>query len=302
MILLDGKKLSERIIAQIEEEIGYLKEKSGAVPGLAVIKVGDDPASAAYVAGKKKAAQKCGISSTVYQFPASISRQELLQEINRLNQQEETDAILLQLPLPAHLDSFEFMAAISWQKDADCFHPENFGRIIYQKAEIFPCTPAGVIKLLEHYEIKLRSRRVAIVGRSVIVGKPLALMMINADATVTVCHSKTADLKEILHQSDIVVAALGKPAFLKAEMFRQDAVLVDVGINQISTESDFQQLADPSRKDEFLRKGYLLVGDIHYQAYEKSSYYTPVPGGVGPLTVAMLLYNTLQLFKRRRSL
>lgn len=271
--ILDGKKLSAEIRASIKEETALLREK-GIVPGLAVILVGDDPASRVYVGQKEKGCLEAGFASFLHRLPASTTREELLGLIDGLNGDASVHGILVQLPLPPQIDPDTVLAAIRPEKDVDGFHPVNIGRLVAGLPSCEPCTPKGILRLLKSTGIPLAGKEAVVIGRSNIVGKPVALMLLAESATVTVCHSRTKDLAEHLRRADILVAAVGKPRFVTADMVKEGAVVVDVGINR-------------------LEEG--LVGDVDYgPVSEKASWVTPVPGGVGPMTIAMLLENTLE--------
>ncbi|QIR35506.1 bifunctional methylenetetrahydrofolate dehydrogenase/methenyltetrahydrofolate cyclohydrolase FolD [Tolypothrix sp. PCC 7910] len=281
--LLDGKTLAEKIQHNLLERIAELQPKIGRPPGLAVLMVGDNPASAAYVRNKEKACAKVGIASFGKHFPTETTQAELEDAIASLNQDEQVDGILVQLPLPPHLDSIRLLHQIEPDKDADGLHPVNLGRLVRQEAGLRSCTPAGVMRLLEEYKISLPGKQVVVVGRSILVGKPMALMLLDADATVTVAHSMTKDLKAVTENADIIISAVGIPGLITGEMVKPGAVVVDVGINRVT---------DASGKSR-------LVGDVHWESTAGvAEFITPVPGGVGPMTVAMLLQNTFASYLR----
>ncbi len=283
-IILDGKKLSETINSEIAEEVKKLADSSKAVPGLAVIIVGDNPASKVYVASKKKACAKAGIFSLEVALDKNITQEKLIEEIQKLNNDDRINGILLQLPLPKHLDEHVALEAISPEKDVDGFHPTNVGKLYIGLDTFIPCTPKGVIEILKRYNISISGKNAVVIGRSNIVGKPVAALLMKENATVTIAHSKTQNLPELVKNSDIVVSAIGKPNFVKGEWIKEGAVVIDVGINSVD---------DPSSP-----KGYKLVGDVEFEeASKRASYITPVPGGVGPMTIAMLLSNTLKARK-----
>ena len=283
-IILDGKKLSETINSEIAEEVKKLSDSSKAVPGLAVIIVGDNPASKVYVASKKKACAKAGIFSLEVDLDKDITQEKLIEEIKKLNSDNRINGILLQLPLPKHLDEHAALEAISPEKDVDGFHPINVGKLYIGLDTFVPCTPKGIIEILKRYNISISGKNAVVVGRSNIVGKPIAALLMKENATVTIAHSKTQNLPELVKNSDIVVSAIGKPYFIKGEWIKEGAVVIDVGINSVD---------DPSSP-----KGYRLVGDVEFEeASKRASYITPVPGGVGPMTIAMLLSNTLKARK-----
>jgi methylenetetrahydrofolate dehydrogenase (NADP+)/methenyltetrahydrofolate cyclohydrolase len=288
-ILLDGKRLSREIQREIREEV----EKLERAPTLALVQVGDDPASSVYVRSKVKACENCGILSDYRHLSAEVSREELLDTLAELNEDDRVDGILLQLPLPPHLDADEAIQRIDPRKDVDGFHPENLGRLASGRPRFVPCTPLGIREMLRRYRVPIEGRRVVVLGRSVIVGRPLALLLSlkgeGGDATVTICHSRTRDLPGITREADILVAAMGRPAFVGAEMVKEGAVVVDVGINRVP--------------DDTRPKGYRLVGDVDFDAVRpKASAITPVPGGVGPMTVAMLMANTLRAHRMRHGM
>ena len=271
--ILDGKKMSAEIREAIKEKVVLLKEK-GIVPGLAVILVGDNPASKVYVGQKEKGCLEAGFASFLHRLPETTSQEELLALIDKLNADKTVHGILVQLPLPRQIDPDTVLAAIRPEKDVDGFHPVNIGRLVAGLPASEPCTPKGILRLLKSTGIPLAGKEAVVIGRSNIVGKPVALMLLAESATVTICHSKTADLAEHARRADILVAAIGKPRFVTADMVKEGAVVIDVGINR-------------------LEEG--LVGDVDYEPVaEKASWITPVPGGVGPMTIAMLLENTLE--------
>lgn len=279
--LLNGKALAQKIQSELKERITTLQTKIGRPPGLAVLMVGDNPASAVYVRNKEKACQKVGIASLGHHFPSDTTQTELEQAIQDLNQDSRVDGILVQLPLPNHLDSIALLHKIHPDKDVDGLHPVNLGKLVRSEPGLRSCTPAGVMRLLAEYDIALAGKQAVVIGRSILVGKPLALMLLAQNATVTIAHSQTQDLKSVCRQADILVAAVGKPEMITADMIKPGAVAIDVGINRI------ENTEGKSR----------LVGDIAFDSVAKiASYITPVPGGVGPMTVAMLLSNTVRSY------
>ncbi len=283
--ILDGKALAQKIYAQLAEQIQSLEAEIGRPPGLAVLMVGDNPASAAYVRNKERACQKIGIASFGKHFPAETSFDELEQAIQSLNQDERVDGILVQLPLPGNLDSVALLHAIAPDKDADGLHPVNLGRLMRGEPGLRSCTPAGVMRLLQEYEIALKGKQAVILGRSILVGKPMALMLLEADATVTIAHSRSQNLPDITRSADILIAAVGRPNLVTPEMVKEGAVVVDVGINRVTDD------AGNSR----------LVGDVQFEGVKSlASSITPVPGGIGPMTVAMLLQNTVWSYSQQR--
>lgn len=297
--ILDGKKIAGEIQEKIKNEISQLKNQTGKTPGLTVIIVGENPASQAYVRKKHKIAQKLGINSHIIELKAKIPAQDLIDQIRALNQDPIVQAILIQLPLPENHNTWEILNHLDPKKDVDCFLPVNLGNILLNRAEIFPCTPSGVMQMLDYYRIDLSGLNAIMVGRSFIVGKPLASMLTNRNATVTLCHSKTKNLPGLVKQADLVVAAIGKPGFITADMIKKGAILIDVGQNFLYRQHEVLEFCVESQQQKFKKKGYGIAGDIHIKAYPKASYFTPVPGGVGPMTVAMLMVNTLKLFKRQ---
>ena len=282
--LLDGKALAAKIYNEMTIEVAALTVQYGRPPGLAVLMVGDNPASAAYVGNKEKACKRVGITSFGTHFPAQATQDELLRTIQDLNQDDRVDGILVQLPLPPHLDSVALLLAIDPRKDADGLHPENLGRLVRGDEGLRSCTPAGVMKLLEEYEIAIAGKHVVVIGRSILVGKPQALMLLEKDATVTIAHSKSKNLTAIARGADILVAAVGRVNLVTAEMVKPGAVVIDVGMNRITL---------PDGKSR-------LVGDVDFEAVKAiASFITPVPGGVGQMTVAMLLCNTVISYRKR---
>ncbi len=298
MAILDGKPVAEKIQQEVELEIQRLKSEHGLVPGLAVIMAGDDPASRSYVQSKSKLADKLGIRSELVKLGDSATAEEIIDVIEARNSDPAVHAILVQMPLPAGLDPWRVIDRIAPEKDVDGFHPFNQGLIQQNRGRIFPCTPLGVMRILDHFGIDPAGMDVAVVGRSFLVGKPMAAMLANRNATVTLCHSRTVGLAGVLREAGLVVAAIGKPGFITADMIRPGAVLIDVGINHIEKEDDFKKYCPHSKYEVFKKRGSVITGDIHYQAFAKAAHYTPVPGGVGLLTVTMLMHNTVELCKR----
>lgn len=290
--IIDGKQIAADIRAELKDEVAGLK-KRGIVPGLGVILVGDDPASKSYVTSKERACEEMGIFSDDNRLPAGTSRAELMALVRRMNGDPKINGILVQLPLPRHLNESEVLLAIDPAKDVDGFHPVNVGKMVVGEKAYLPCTPHGVVQLLLRSGVKLDGAHVVIAGRSNIVGKPLANMLIQksptGNATVTVCHTRTRDLAHFTRQADIVIAAAGRPNTITADMVRDGVVVVDVGVNRVE---------DPTKK-----QGFRLVGDVDFDAVkEKASLITPVPGGVGPMTITMLLYNTVESARRAAGL
>ncbi|AFZ35244.1 5,10-methylenetetrahydrofolate dehydrogenase (NADP+) [Stanieria cyanosphaera PCC 7437] len=281
--ILDGKALAQKIQLQLQNQVRSLQTKIGRPPGLAVLMVGDNPASAVYVRNKEKSCHKVGIASLGKHFPENTSQAELEQVIQQLNQDERVDGILVQLPLPKHLDAVSLLHTIAPHKDADGLHPVNLGHLVRSETGLRSCTPAGVMKLLQEYQIPLAGKKAVVVGRSILVGKPLALMLLEENATVTIAHSRTQDLVGVCREADLLIAAVGKPQLITAAMVKPGAVVIDVGINRVEDEQGKSQ----------------LVGDVDFEAVaEVAQYITPVPGGIGPMTVAMLLQNTVTSYSR----
>lgn len=283
--ILKGKELAKQIRTELKTRIETLQPKIGRPPGLAVLMVGDNPASAVYVRNKERACKKIGIALLGKHFPVQTSQEELMNAIQTLNEDERVDGILLQLPLPEHLDSIPLLHAIHPDKDADGLHPLNLGHLLRNEEGLRSCTPLGVMRLLEEYEIELQGKNVVVVGCSILVGKPLALMLLSKNATVTSTHIFTVDLPSFTRNADIVITAAGSPNLLTREMVKPGVIVVDIGINRI-----FDRETGKSR----------LVGDVDFEnVQEVAEYITPVPGGVGPMTVAMLLHNTVQSYAKK---
>ncbi len=280
MKILEGKKIANKIETALKSEVLAWKKK-GIVPGLAVILVGNDPASQLYVQHKETVSQKLGFYSEVYRLKTDTAEEEIINLIRKLNNKEAIHGILIQLPLPSQINTTKVIKSLNPQKDVDCFHPQNVGRLVISDGYFFPCTPMGIVELFKQYRIKIVGQEIVIVGASNIVGKPLALMLLNLGATVTICHDKTKNLKAKCLQADILISATGQAGLIKADMVKQGAVVVDVGMNR--------------EKDGKVR------GDVEFPAVSlKASAITPVPGGVGPMTIAMLMKNTLKAVKQSR--
>jgi len=303
-VWLAGKPLAEKIKAEVAAKAEAYKEKTGRVPGLAAVLVGDNKASQVYVRTKERTSQQLGLASRVLKLPAGIGLPELEERIRELNRDDDIDGILVQLPLPGHLNPWDVVSAIDPRKDVDGIHPVTLGRLVQNQDVFKTCTPLGVLELLKDFGVQPEGRDVAVIGRSLIVGKPLSVMLTNENATVTVCHSKTKDLAGVVSRADIVVAAMGRPAFVTPEFVKEGAVVIDVGINSVSDAGLVGELFgdDPARKKDLAEKGYTLVGDVHPAVIRKAAALTPVPGGVGPLTVAALMKNTLEAFRRLKGL
>jgi len=303
-LVLDGIAIAGQIKSELAAEVAAARAK-GYVPGLAVILVGEVPASQIYVRSKVKTCGELGIYSEMHTPPASVTTEELLELVASLNVREDIDGILIQLPLPAHVDTSRLLEAVTPEKDVDGFHPVNAGRLLSGtplEDILAPCTPAGIMEILRRSKIPVRGKRAVVIGRSNIVGKPAAAMLINASATVTVCHSQTSDLATITREADIVVAAIGKAGFVSAEMVKPGATIIDVGMNPISTEAELEKFfpGNAVRRAAFEKRGSTLMGDVDPAAFAISGAYTPVPGGVGALTIAMLMANTVKAARLRR--
>ena len=301
-IWLEGKTLAKTERQKVKEEIAELKKNRDEVPGLAAILVGENKASQIYVGTKERSCEKLGLHSEVLRYSESIKSSELKAHIADLNSRKDIDGILVQEPLPSHLNAHDITTVIRPEKDVDGFHPYNLGNILRNEPGIRPCTPLGIMRLLASANIGIEGKDVVIIGRSYIVGKPLAAMMTNAHGTVTTCHSRTKNLAGVAARADILVAAMGRGAFVTPDFVKEGAVVVDVGINQVTDIAQAKELfGDNEKREKQLEiKGYTLVGDVHPSVINKASYLTPVPKGVGPLTVAMLMRNTLEAFKTLR--
>ena len=287
MIIIDGKKIAAEIREELKDDIAKLKTKSEIIPGLVAILVGNDPASESYVKGKGKACEAIGMRSKTEKFSSDISEAKLLEIISKYNSDKNFNGILVQLPLPKHINEEKIIQSIVPEKDVDGFHPISVGNLVIGNDTYLPCTPAGIQELLLRYKINIKGKHVVVVGRSNIVGKPIANILLqkkeNANAVVTICHSAAENISYFTKQADILIAAIGKPNFIKAEMVNDGAVVIDVGINRMN--------------DSTSPKGYRIVGDVDFdEVSKKASFITPVPGGVGPMTIAMLLKNTYKAF------
>jgi methylenetetrahydrofolate dehydrogenase (NADP+)/methenyltetrahydrofolate cyclohydrolase len=279
-IIISGKELAEKRRAQMKEEVSHFEEKYGRIPHLAVVLVGEDPGSVSYVKGKEKACIEIGIKNTTIRKPDTISQEELLNIVNELNQDDSVDGILVQLPLPKHMDSDFIINAIIPQKDVDGFHPVNVASLYLKQKGIVSCTPKGIMEILDYAHIEIEGKRAVVIGRSNIVGMPVSKLLLDRNATVTICHSRTKNLSEVTKEADILIAALGKPLFVKEDMVKEGAVVIDVGVNRD------------------LETGK-LCGDVDFlHVKEKASYITKVPGGVGPMTITCLMENTIECFLR----
>jgi len=290
--LIDGKKISNDIKSELEIKVQKLIERSEQVPGLVVIIVGHNPASQVYVNSKRRACEKIGMKSIVEELPENTSEEKLLDLIYKYNDDDSFHGILVQLPLPKHIDEDKIIDSINPNKDVDGFHPVNLGNLVIGKDTYYPCTPNGIVELLKRYEIETSGKHVVVVGRSNIVGKPIANMLLqkkeNANSIVTICHSAAEDLSYYTKQADILIAAIGRPNFITEDMVKDDVVVIDVGINRV--------------EDASKERGYRIVGDVDFEnVSNKSSFITPVPGGVGPMTIAMLLTNTYTSYLRTKN-
>jgi len=299
---LEGATLANKIKGEVKEEASYYLKEKKLTPFLVGILVGEHRASKIYLRTKKRTCEELGLRSEILTFPEDIEASSLKAEIESLGRREDVDGILVQLPLPPGFSAQEMITAIPPEKDVDGFHPFNLGNLLMNQKGLRPCTPLGIMELLKSKDISIEGKRVVIVGRSLIVGKPLAAMMTNENGTVTICHTKTKDLSKVTSEADILVAAIGRGALVTSEFVKPGAVVVDVGMNQLSDASKLEELfgKDERREKDLQEKGYTLIGDVDPRVFSKAEYLTPVPGGVGPLTVAMLMRNTLEAFKRRR--
>lgn len=291
MTLLDGKKTSNDIKDEITKQVAKMKERGEKSPHLAAIIVGNDGASLTYVASKVKSCERVGFESTLIKMPSTITEMELLSQIEELNQNDDIDGFIVQLPLPSQIDTQKVIMAIDPTKDVDGFHPANFGKMALDMTSFIPATPFGILELLERYDVETQGKHTVVIGRSHIVGRPMSILMGRkgwpGNSTVTLTHSHTKDISSIIRQADIVISALGNPKFVKADMIKEGAVVIDVGITRVP--------------DETKKRGYYLAGDVDFEEVsKKASYITPVPGGVGPMTIAMLLKNTLLARERHK--
>ena len=305
--LLDGLALARDLQTRLKPEVDAFREAAGRAPALGIVLVGDDPASAVYVRNKLKAAKEMGFRVDLERLPATASLEEVLALVARLNASPAHDGILVQSPLPAAMGSqaeTHVFDAILPAKDVDCFTPENVGRLVQNRPALVPCTPAGVMALLSHERIPVKGRHAVVIGRSDIVGKPMALLLLHQHATVTICHSRTADLAAVCREADILVAAVGRPGLVRAPFVKPGAVVIDVGVNRVTDTETANALFSPghARLRHFQEKRSVLVGDVHPEVASVASALTPVPGGVGPLTVTMLMTNTLRAARARGDL
>ena len=301
---LDGRAVAEQIKREVAEEVRRLFEQHGFQPRLVAVLVGDNDASAVYVRNKVRACADVGIESEHIALPASTTTSDLLGVVRKLNQDKNVDGILVQLPLPKQIDEASIIEAVDPSKDVDGFHPTNVGLLAMGRPRFVPCTPAGIIELLDRNQIEIAGASACVVGRSQIVGRPVANLLLQKHATVTICHSRTRDLPAVTRQADILVAAIGRPAFIRGDYIKPGAVVIDVGVNKVTDKDEARALfgdETDKRIEAIEKRGYTLVGDVHpREADQVAGRRTPVPGGVGPLTVAMLMRNTLQAAKARR--
>lgn len=305
--ILSGKEIAEAIKSEVAGEVKVLAEEYGIRPCLVVVRVGEDAASAVYVNSKVKTSEELGMISEHHHLSAETSHEELLNLVKDLNNREDVDGILVQLPLPPQIDEREILETIDPEKDVDGFHPINVGKLSQGQKSLIPCTPAGIIEILKRSNISIAGEHAVIIGRSNIVGKPMAQLLLRENATVTICHSRTKNLVEIASQADILVAAIGRAGFVRAEYIKPGATVIDVGMNNASDEDFAQELFGADELDRRLntiaKRGFTLVGDVNpKEAKEKAANFTPVPGGVGLLTVAMLMKNTVEAAKMRRKI
>ncbi|MGA3333879.1 MAG: bifunctional 5,10-methylenetetrahydrofolate dehydrogenase/5,10-methenyltetrahydrofolate cyclohydrolase [Terracidiphilus sp.] len=301
--ILDGAAIAAAIKQEVAEEVRALAAR-GVRPGLAAVLVGSVAASEIYVRNKVQACAELGLASELITPPSDVTTEEMLSLVAALNARDDIDGILIQLPLPAHVDSKALLDAIDPAKDVDGFHPVNAGRLLAGRPALAPCTPAGIIEILQRSQIPIAGQHAVVVGRSDIVGKPVALLLLHQNATVTICHSKTQNLAEVTRQAGILVAAIGRAGFITPDMVKPGATLIDVGINRLTTREEFDRFfkGDAKREAAFAKRGSVIVGDIDPRAFELAGAYTPVPGGVGLLTIAMLMANTVRAAKMRRGL
>jgi methylenetetrahydrofolate dehydrogenase (NADP+)/methenyltetrahydrofolate cyclohydrolase len=299
--ILDGNRIAAEIRAEVAAEVKRMAGAGGR-PGLAVVLVGHDPASEIYVRGKVKSCEEVGLFSEKHTPPDTVTTAELLALVESLNRRDDIDGILVQLPLPPQVDAKQVLLAVDPAKDVDGFHPMNVGFLSTQRPGLVPCTPAGVMEILRRSEIPVAGQDAVVVGRSDIVGKPVAMLLTNANATVTICHSKTRDLAGVCRRADILVAAIGRAGMITREFVRPGATVIDVGMNKVTERAEFERFFHGHQKREeiFARKGATLIGDVHPEVAEVAGALTPVPGGVGPLTIAMLMANTVKAAKMRR--
>ncbi|MBP1600819.1 MAG: methenyltetrahydrofolate cyclohydrolase [Acidobacteria bacterium] len=301
--LIDGKALAQEIQAEVAQQVQRMTE-TGIRPGLAVVLVGNNPASHMYVRSKVKTCETLGMRSEKVELPAETTTGEILPVVERFNRNADIHGILVQVPLPSQVNAREVLDSILPEKDVDGFHPVNVGRLVAGTATLKPCTPAGIIEILKRTGTQLRGRRAVVIGRSDIVGKPVALMLMHEDVTVTICHSKTPDLPSVAREADILIVAMGRPAFVSDDFVKPGAVVIDVGTNRVDSLERIHEIYgnDPQRLADYQKKGYTVVGDVNPgKVLPKCSLLTPVPGGVGPLTIAMLMANTVKAAELQRA-
>jgi len=300
--LLDGTKIRDEVFAELKSEIARLAGE-GIRPGLAAVLVGENPASQLYVKSKIAACEQLGLASWMHTPAASITTDQMLRLVHDLNHDNAVDGILIQLPLPSHVDTKRVLEAVDPAKDVDGFHPVNLGRLVSGRPGLVACTPAGCMEILRRNNIPIEGANAVVLGRSDIVGKPMALLLMHANATVTICHSKTRDLAEVVRRADIVVAAMGKAGYVQADWIRPGAAVIDVGTNKVTNAKEAESLLRnfPARLEKFRAKGSALVGDVHPDAANTAGALTPVPGGVGPMTITMLMSNTVKAARLRRA-
>jgi methylenetetrahydrofolate dehydrogenase (NADP+) / methenyltetrahydrofolate cyclohydrolase len=299
--ILDGLKIRDQVFTELKREIARLAAQ-GVRPGLAAVLVGENPASQMYVKSKIAACEELGMASWLHTPPAIASTDYMLQLVRELNDDDSVDGILVQLPLPGHIDSKRILEAVDPAKDVDGFHPVNLGKLVSNRPGLVACTPAGCMEILRRYKIAIAGANAVVLGRSDIVGKPMALLLMHANATVTICHSKTRDLPEIVRRADIVVAAMGKAGYVQADWIHPRATVIDVGTNKVTDSGEAEKLLKnfPQRLEKFRAKGSVLIGDVHPDALFNAGALSPVPGGVGPMTIAMLMSNTVKAARLRR--
>lgn len=304
--VMNGALVAEVIKQGVAARIRELEQRR-IVPGLAAVVVGENPASKVYVGSKVKTCQALGLYSEKIELPAETTTTQLLELVRELNRRDEIDGILIQLPLPPQIETKRILEAVDPAKDVDGFHAINVGRLVRGEESLVPCTPAGIIEMLDHYQVPLVGANAVVIGRSDIVGKPMAMLLLHRHATVTICHSRTKDLAGVARQADIVIAAIGRTAMVTGDFVREGAVVVDVGMNKVTTPDEvrriFGEAEQAKRLEELARRGYTLVGDVEPRTVEeKAAWLSPVPGGVGPLTIAMLMKNTLRAAEMRRGI
>jgi methylenetetrahydrofolate dehydrogenase (NADP+)/methenyltetrahydrofolate cyclohydrolase len=299
--ILDGTKIRDQVFADLSAEIQRLGAQ-GIRPGLAAVLVGENPASQLYVKSKIAACEQLGLASWMYTPAAAVTTEELLKLVDKLNADDAVDGILIQLPLPAQVDTKRVLEAVDPAKDVDGFHPVSLGRLVSGRPGLVACTPAGCMEILRRGEINVEGANAVVLGRSDIVGKPMALLLMHANATVTMCHSKTRDLPDVVRHADIVVAAMGRAGYVAADWIRPGAAVIDVGTNKVTDAKEAERLLHnfPARLEKFRTKGSVLVGDVHPDAIHTAGALTPVPGGVGPMTITMLMSNTIKAARLRR--